>query len=80
MTFLTSQQAYLAMYAFLVEEFRLTGSGEIGGLSGGMSLLADGGTVDPAVFEQWDSAVQLALAGDVDADLRLTRSDSGALE
>ena len=76
MTFLTSQQAYLAMYAFLVEEFRLTGSGELGGLLGGMSLLADGGTADPAVLEQWDSAVKLALAGDVDADLRLTRSNS----
>ncbi|MDQ1924789.1 hypothetical protein [Massilia pseudoviolaceinigra] len=30
MVFLTSQQAYLAMFAFLKEEFKLTGSDEIG--------------------------------------------------
>jgi len=80
MTFLTSQQAYLAMFAFLVEEYKLTGSDEIGGLLGQLSLLADGGPADSAVVEQWDLAVQLALAGDVDADLRLVRADSDAPE
>lgn len=62
MPILTSQQAYLAMFAFLEKEFRLTGSDEIGGLLGGMSLLADGAPADPVVAEQWDSAVQHALA------------------
>lgn len=70
MTMLTSHQAYLAMYAFLVEEYKLTGSGEIGGLLGGMSLLVDGHTADPGAQEQWEEAVQLALAGEVDAQLR----------
>jgi len=80
MTFLTSQQAYLAMFAFLVEEYKLTGSGEIGGLLGGVSLLANGAPADSAVLEQWDLAVQLALAGDVDAGLRFVRADSYAPE
>jgi len=76
MTFLTSQQAYLAMFAFLEAEFRLTASDEIGGLLGEMSLLADGVPADSAVREQWNSAVQLALAGDVDAGFGIVRSDS----
>ncbi len=80
MTFLTSQQAYFAMFAFLVEEYKLTGSDEIGSLLGGMSLLANGAPADSAVVEQWDLAVQLALAGDVDADLRLVRADSDVPE
>lgn len=78
MELLTSQQAYLAMFAFLVEEYRLTGSDEIGGLLGGMSLLANGAPADTAVVEQWDLAVQLALAGGVDADLRLIPANSDA--
>ena len=77
---LTSHQAYLAMYAFLVEEYKLTGSVEIGGLLGGMSLLVDGHTADPAAREQWDEAVQLALAGDVDANLRFVPVGGGAHE
>ena len=80
MTSLTSQQAYLAMFAFLEEEWKLTGSGEIGGLLGGMSLLSDGGPADPAVKEQWDLAVQRALAGEVDVDMKLTGAVSGAPE
>ncbi|QYF94890.1 hypothetical protein KY495_06830 [Massilia sp. PAMC28688] len=70
MTMFTSHQAYLAMYVFLVEEYKLTGSGEIGGLLGGMSLLVDGHTADPAAEEQWNEAVQRVLAGHVDAQLR----------
>lgn len=76
MMFLTSQQAYLAMFAFLEEEFKLTGSAEIGGLLGGMSLLADGNPVDSAVIEQWNLAVQLALTGEVNASFRILSADS----
>ena len=78
MTVLTSQQAYLAMLALLEEEFKLSGADEIAILLGGMSLLADGGPADPAVQEQWDLAVKLALAGEVDAALRFVSTDSGA--
>ncbi|MDQ1813813.1 hypothetical protein RBA41_10900 [Massilia sp. CCM 9210] len=76
MTFLTSQQAYLAMFAFLEEEFKLTGSDEIGSLLGGMSLLANGDPVDLAVIEQWNLAVQVALTGEVDANFRILSADS----
>ena len=78
MTVLTSQQAYLAMFAFLEEELQLSGADEIAILLSGMSLLADGSPADPAVQEQWDLAVKLALAGEVDAALRFVGIDSGA--
>lgn len=80
MTFLTSQQAYLAMFAFLEAEFELSGADEIAILLSGMQLVGDGGAADPAVQEQWDLAVQQALAGEVDADMKLTSSDSEASE
>jgi microcompartment protein CcmK/EutM len=64
---LTDKQAYLAMFAFLEEEYRLSHSDEIGALLGSLSLLADGCPADPAVRKQWSNAVDLALGGNVDA-------------
>ena len=64
---LTDKQAYLAMFAFLEEEYRLSHSDEIGALLGSLSLLADGSPADPAVRKQWSDAVCLALSGNVDA-------------
>lgn len=66
---LTEEQAYLAAYAFLEAEYQLTSSVEIGGLLGGMSLLPDGSTADPAVKDQWRDAVICVLKGDVNAAL-----------
>lgn len=35
---LDTKETYLAMYRFLENEYELTGSGDIGGLIGGMSF------------------------------------------
>lgn len=67
MTQLSPHQAYLAMFAFLEEQYRLCPSGEIGGLLGSMSLLPDGAPADSAVANQWQKAVQAACAGEVSA-------------
>ena len=70
---LTEQQAYLAMFAFLEAEYRLTSSDEIGALLGSMSLLPDGSPADPAVKEQWTEALATALGDRVDATLTFTK-------
>ena len=72
MTQLTHAQAYLAMYSFLDAHYQRTKSDDIGALLGSMSLLPDGITADPAVADEWQVAVQAALAGAVDAALKLT--------
>jgi hypothetical protein len=71
MTQLSPQQAYLAMFAFLEEEFRLCPSDEIGSLLGSMSLLPDGSPADPAVVKQWQKAIEAACSGQVSAALVL---------
>jgi hypothetical protein len=48
---LSKEQAYQTMYSFLESYYQLTGSDEIGGLRGSMSLLVDGATADPAIFK-----------------------------
>ena len=68
---LTGQQAYLAMYAYLAEEYRLTKSDELGGILGALSFLPDGSPSDPAVVAQWHNACQSALANTVDPSLGL---------
>jgi hypothetical protein len=68
---LSEQQAYLAAFAFLNARWELTGSDDLGALLGAMSLLPDGGTADPAIGAEWADAVQAALAGRVDASMRL---------
>ncbi len=70
---LTEEQAYLAMFSFLETEYLLTSSDEIGGLLGGMSLLPDGSTADPAVKDQWKEAVAHVLRGEANAALTLTK-------
>ncbi|MEZ0225894.1 MAG: hypothetical protein ACAH83_15170 [Alphaproteobacteria bacterium] len=64
---LTEEQAYAAMFYFL-DRLWSTASAEdtrdvLGGMLGGMSLLRDGGTADPAVRHDWDRAVDYALKG-----------------
>ena len=68
---LTPQQAYTAMYAFLVELYERFGFDQLGGILGGMSFLEDGGTADPAIWNDWLRAVEKAKQGQVDARLRL---------
>lgn len=76
---LTPRQAYLAMFEFL-RQYHLRGlseSAEIGGLLGGLSLLADGQPADPAYASDWAAAVGAVLAAEAspagyrEADFRL---------
>jgi len=71
-TKLTLQEAYAAMYKYLEHEYEMTGSDEIGGMLGSMSLLEDGSTADPAVWSDWMQAVEKILSGDDNIKLHIT--------
>ncbi|NKC13803.1 MAG: hypothetical protein GKR94_16935 [Gammaproteobacteria bacterium] len=73
--FLTDKDAYLAMFSFLEDYYKRTGSDEIGSLLSGMCLMNDGMPMDRAYWSEWELAVQKTLEGKVDADMRL--SDKG---
>ena len=62
---LSSHQAYLAMIAFLEQQFARGGIGDLGILLGSLSLLQDGRSADVALHEDWNQAVESALAGQV---------------
>jgi hypothetical protein len=68
---LSKQEAYAAMFAFLEHWFGLTKSDELGALLGSMSLLPDGRTADPALWEDWCAAVERAKSGAVRLDMEL---------
>ena len=70
---LTSKQAYLAMYSFLDAHYQRTKADDVGALLGSMSFLPDGVPANPAIAEDWLAAVQAAVAGAVDANLRLEK-------
>ena len=73
MTDLTPEQAYLAMFSFLEGHYERSKADDVGALLGLMSLLPDGRPLDPAFSEDWRLAVEAALAGRVDATIRLTK-------
>ena len=50
------------MQLFLERYYENTHSDDVGALLGGMSVLRDGGTADPAAWEDWIEAVRQALA------------------
>jgi hypothetical protein len=66
---LTEQQAYVAMFSFLEEEYRISKSEDIGILLGSMSLLPDGSPADRAFIEQWKKACSLACENTINATL-----------
>jgi hypothetical protein len=68
---LSIREAYIAMYAYLEGLYEETKADYLGGLLGGMSLLEDGLTVDPAAWQGWIEAVAKVRRGDVDAELGL---------
>jgi hypothetical protein len=70
---LTIKDAYAAMYAFLTDVYRRTGSDDVGVLLGGMSVLPDGGSADPAAWADWEAAVRRVKEGKVDTALGLQR-------
>jgi hypothetical protein len=65
------------MFEFLRRHYQRGPTDEIGGLLGGLSLLADGDTADPAMWPDWEEAIGAVLAGERtqegyrEADLRL---------
>ena len=63
MKMMTDKQAYAAMFYFLAQLYERTKSDDLGGFLGGMSMLQDGHTADPAVLHDWDEAVEYALKG-----------------
>lgn len=65
---LTKQQAFLAMFAYLEIHFKRFGPGEVGTVLSELSLLPDGGTFDPAAWDDWIKCVQKAKHGEVDAN------------
>lgn len=73
---LTKMQAYASMYKYLEALYERTGSDELGVLLGGMSLLADGTTADPAAWVEWESAVRLVVEEMPDLRLHLRREQS----
>ena len=68
---LSEFMAYTAMFAFLEHRYRLTESDDIGALLSSMSFLPGGGTADPAIWEDWMSAIKEAESNDVKVDMKL---------
>lgn len=69
---LSDKQAYLAMFSFLEDYYNRTKSDEIGAMLGAMCLTNDGMPMDIAYWHEWQEAVGKALAGSVDAEMRLS--------
>jgi len=67
---LTSRGAYLAMFSFLEDYYTRTKSDEIGSILSGMCLMSDGQPMDVAYWDEWELAIDKALNGDVDAEVR----------
>ena len=68
---LTVKQAYDAMFTYLEAVYERTGADALGSLLGGMSLLADGKTADPAAWADWLSAVETVRRGESPRGLEL---------
>lgn len=58
---LTIHQAYRAMIHFLEGFYERTGSDDVAVLLGGMQILKDGRTADPAAWSDWMKSVTDAL-------------------
>jgi len=68
---MNEQEAFEAMYAFLVEVYERTQSDELGSLLGSMSILPDGRPADPGIWVDWLKCVELAKRREVRIDLGL---------
>jgi len=58
---LTVRQAYLAMFEYLRQYYERGQSDEIGAMLGALSLLSDGGSVDPATLDDFLHSVDVVL-------------------
>ncbi|MBS1910952.1 MAG: hypothetical protein JST22_03105 [Bacteroidetes bacterium] len=68
---MTDQQAYAAMYQFLLGYWERSNFLEVGDLLSIMSLLPDGSPADPAITDDWQQAVEYALQGGKAGSLEL---------
>lgn len=57
---ITIIEAYKAMYLYLENLYKLTGSDDLAGFLGSMSMLQDGKPVDETVWEDWLEAIDQA--------------------
>jgi len=55
---MTIKEAYIAMQYFLEQFYERTGSDDVGGLLGDMTLINDEQTMDPATWNDWINAVK----------------------
>lgn len=64
---LTISQAFDAMSKFLEGYYERTSSDDIGSLLGDMRILKDGGTADPASWDDWLESVRDVLGQSKDS-------------
>ena len=57
---ITITEAYKAMYLYLENLYKLTGSDDLAGFLGSMSMLKDGKPVEETVWEDWLEAIDQA--------------------
>jgi len=62
---LSHKDAYVAMFAFLEEHYKRTGSDDIGSLLSGLCLMQDSMPMDQAYWNDWEKAVESATNGEV---------------
>jgi hypothetical protein len=60
---LTELEAFKVMVHFLESYYKRTASDDIGSLLGDLQLLQDGGSADPAAWEDWILAVNTVIKG-----------------
>ena len=60
------------MFEFLVSLYQRTKSDELGALLGSMSLLEDGATADPAIWQEWVGCIHQVKQGDIDSSLGIS--------
>lgn len=61
---LTSHQAYLCMFEFLLRLYKRAPSDEMGGLLGSLSLFPDGQPADQALASDWSGVVTAVLTAE----------------
>jgi len=63
------KQAYMAMYHYLEKMYTIHEFDQLGGLLGGMTLLADGSPADPAAWSDWLASVHKAVSEPITTQL-----------
>ena len=58
---LSKQEAYDAMFCFLRNIYERNESDDLGALLGSMIVLEEGETADPAVWQDWEEAIDKIL-------------------